>query len=149
MMPSGPPLLCWDFDDFKENIVKWLSVPVDDYFRNGLQDEDYCAGPYTFIKTWQTDIDVDQQFHNIQSHESNRPYLGVRMIDTCNDGSQEKHWFLRFKCLRFGGRASAYIANQAQARIMEFALKDRCSQLSAFQWDRVRLNLPTMMGWDP
>jgi len=71
------------------------------------------------------------------------------MIGTRNDGSHERHWFMRLVCLHFGGRTSPYIANQMQARIMGFALGHHSDENPAFVWRRVMLNLPTMMNWDP
>ncbi len=56
------------------------------------------------------DSDVGGQFHNFVAHHLDRPYLGVCMIDTANDGSREREWFMWFTVLQFGGRASPAIA---------------------------------------
>eukprot|EP00804_Cyclotella_cryptica_P017517 CCRYP_006693-RA/>CCRYP_006693-RA protein AED:0.46 eAED:0.57 QI:0/0/0/1/0/0/2/0/300 len=145
----APSFILADFGDPEETVVKWLSQPVASYLLAGSPDEDYTGDANSFIKTWQADIDMGQQFHNFPSHEYDRLFLGLRMIDTHNDGVHEHHWFMRFNTLHFGGWSSPYIANQAQARIMENTLGNPESTNSEFQWSRVILNLPTMIGRDP
>ena len=71
------------------------------------------------------------------------------MIDTRNDGSHERHWFMRYCVLHFGGKNSPYQACQGQARILELAKGEPDDPHSRFQWKRVHLNLPTMKSWDP
>ena len=66
-------------------MVKWLSQTVGSYLLNGSPDKDYTKDNTCFIKMWQADIDVGQQFHNFQSHVDDRSYLGVHMIDTRNN----------------------------------------------------------------
>ena len=107
-----PSFILADSGDLEENVVKWLSQPIGSYLLNGSPDEDYTKDNVYFIKTWQADIDVGQQFHNFQSHVDDQPYLGVRMVDTRNDGSFKQHWFIQFTCLHFGGRASPYLPSR-------------------------------------
>ena len=138
-----------DFRDLEEITIKWLSQPVGNYLRAGSPDEDYSQDASNFIKSWQADIDVGQQFHNYTAHESDRPNLGVRMYNTANDGSVETEWFARFNVLHFGGRASPYIAGIGQQRILEWARGPPHHPVSPFRFARVVLNLPTMFTWDP
>jgi hypothetical protein len=86
----APGFLLGDSGDLKEIVFKWLSKPVGIYLLEGSPDEDHSQDASTFIKSQQEDIDVGQQFNNYRAHVNDRPYLGVRMIDTRNDGSQEK-----------------------------------------------------------
>ncbi|KAL7476116.1 hypothetical protein ACHAW6_001994 [Cyclotella cf. meneghiniana] len=130
-------------------IVKWLSKPVGIYLQQGCPDEDYSQDASNFIKSWQANIDVGQQFNNFQAHRDDRPYLGVRMIDTRNDGSFERHFFMRYSVLHFGGRNSPWQACQVQLRILELAKGSPDDPANACQWDHVILNLPTMPSWDP
>lgn len=138
-----------DFRDLEEITVKWLSLPVGSYLKAGSPDEDYSQDATNFIKSWQADIDVGQQFHNYTAHKKDRPYLGVRMHNTSNDGSVETEWFARFNVLHFGGRASPYIAGIGQQRILEWARGPPHHSISPFRFTRVILNLPTMFTWDP
>ncbi|WP_461094280.1 hypothetical protein, partial [Staphylococcus aureus] len=80
-----PSFILAEFADLEDIVIKWLSQPVGSYLAAGSPDEDYTQGPLHFVKTWQADIDVGQQFHNFQAHQKDRPYLGVRMINTHND----------------------------------------------------------------
>ena len=115
----------------------------------GSPDQDYTQEATTFIKSWHVDIDVGQQFNNFAAHHKDRPYLGVRMFDTNNDGSVEREWFMRFSALHFGGRASPYIACMGQQRILELARGQPNDLKSPFQFVKVVLNLPTSTTWDP
>lgn len=83
----APSFILGDFRDLEEITVKWLTMPVASYLLMGSPDEDYSQDADMFIKSWQSDIDVGSQFHNFVAHHQDRPYLGVRMIDTSNDGS--------------------------------------------------------------
>lgn len=145
----APSFLLGDSGDLEEMVVKWLSMPVGTYLKKGCPDEDYSQDTSVFIKSWQADIDVGQQFNNFQAHEDDRPYLGVRMYETRNDGSLEKQYFMRYGVLHFGGKDSPYQANQGQLRILELCKGPPDEAGSAFQWSRVVLNLPTMPLWDP
>jgi hypothetical protein len=115
----APGFLLGDSGDLEEIVLKWLSKPVGIYLLEGSPDEDYSQDASTFIKSQQADIDVGQQFNNYRAHVNDIPYLGVRMIDTRNDGSHEKQWFTRYCVLHFGGRCSPYIASVCQLRILE------------------------------
>ena len=145
----APSFILGDFGDLQEITVKWLSVPVDTYLKMGSPDQDYTQEATTFIKSWQIDIDVGQQFNNFAAHYKDRPYLGVRMIDTNNNGSTEREWFMRFSALHFGGRCSPYIACMGQQRILELARGQPDDLSSPFHFVKVVLNLPTSMTWDP
>jgi hypothetical protein len=145
----APSFLLGDSGDLEEMIVKWLSMPVGIYLLKGSPDEDYSQDASNFIKSWQADIDVGQQFNNFQAHQEDRPYLGVRIIETQNDGSFERHFFMRYGVLHFGGRNSPWQAGQGQLRILELAKGPPDDLNSACQWERVHLNLPTMPQWDP
>jgi hypothetical protein len=145
----APSFLLGDSGDLEEMVVKWLSVPVDTYLKLGSPDEDYTQDAAIFFKSWQSDIDVGQQFNNFRANREDRPYLGVRMYRTQNDGSVEEEWFARYAVLHFGGRASPYVAGRMQRRILELCKGHPRDSLSRFGWDRVHLNLPTMRNWDP
>jgi hypothetical protein len=92
---------------------------------------------------------VGQQFNNFVVHESDRPYLGVQIIDTRNDGSVEHQWFMRWCVLHFGGQSSPYNVGCSQLRMLELCKGDPKDPSSRFSRNRVHLNLPTMPKWDP
>jgi hypothetical protein len=129
-----------DSGDLEELVFKWLSKPVGMYLLEGSPDEDYSQDASKFYKSWQADVDLGQ---------NDKPYLGVRMIDTRNDGSHERHWFLRYSVLHFGGRCSPYIAGVGQLRILELCKGHPKDPKLRFGWERVHLNLPTSTAWDP
>jgi hypothetical protein len=145
----APSFILDDFGELEEIVVKWLSVPVETYLLMGSPDQDYTQDATNFIKSWQLDIDVGQQFNNFSSHPEDRPYCGVRMIDTRNDGSPEHHWFMRFCVLHFGGTDSPFIAGVGQQRILDWAKKPPQDLSSPFRYSKVILNLPTSKTWDP
>ena len=88
-------------------------------------------------------------FHNFRAHYKERENLGIRWIETQNDGSFERHEYWRFNVLHFGGRSSPYLACQAQSRILEACMGDRNDPSNTWQWYRVHLNLPCSEGYDP
>jgi hypothetical protein len=145
----APSFILGDFGDLEEIVVKWLTLSVMAYLLAGSPDQDYSQDATSFNKSWQLDIDVGQQFNNYASHYEDRPYCGVRMIDTRNDGSMERHWFARFSVLHFGGRCSPYIAGMGQQRILEWVKKPPGDESSPFSYKKVILNLPTSFSWDP
>jgi hypothetical protein len=108
----SPSFILGNFGDLQDIVVKWLSVPVYSYLKLGSPDQDYTQETATFIKSWQADIDVGQQFNNFAALHKDCPYTGVRMIDTNNDGSKERHWFMCFLALHFGGRCSPYLGSK-------------------------------------
>ena len=71
------------------------------------------------------------------------------MIDTNNDGSKKRNWFMRFSALHFGGKCSPYIAGMGQHRILEVAQGAPSDQTSPFQFAKVVLNIATTQNWDP
>ena len=144
----APSFMLCDFGGLEEIVVRWLSTPVGTYLLMGCPDQDYSQDVASFTKSWQADIDVSKHFNNFQAHEDERPYLGVRMYETRNDGSFEKQWFARYTRLHFGGQASPYIVCQGQSRILEWAIKPPWDESSSFRWDNVVLNLPTDNSWD-
>ena len=141
--------LLGDSGDLEEITVKWISMPVEVYLMSGCPDEDYTQDAGIFIKSWQSDIDVGSHFHNFRTHEDDRPYMGVRMIDTDNSGALEKQWFSRYCVLPFGGKCSPYHGCQGESRILELARGEPFDPNSRFQWKKVHLNLPTTKTWDP
>ena len=114
----------------------------------GSPPQYYTRPERSFIKSTQGDVDVGGIFHNICAHKKEQENLGVQWIETHNDGSFERHEFLRFVVLHFGGRSSPYLACQAESRILEACMGDRHDPSNAWQWDRVHLNLPCSMHYD-
>jgi hypothetical protein len=145
----APSFILGDFGDLEEIVVKWLFYTVKSYLKMGSPDQDYSQDAASFNKSWQLDIDVGQQCNNYASHYEDRPYCGVRMIDTRNDGSVERHWFARFSALHFAGRCSPYIAGMGQQRIIEWVKKPPSDESSPFAYKKVILNIPTSFTWDP
>ena len=58
------------FDDAADMVVKWLSMPVGDYFDQGSPVMDYTQDVGRFIKTFQGDVDVGAMFNNFIAHNS-------------------------------------------------------------------------------
>ena len=145
----APSFMLDDCGDVEEHVVKWLAIPVGQYLEKGSPPQDYTQPASSFIKSKQGDVDVGGMFHNFRAHYEERENLGVRWIETQNDGSLERHEFLRFNVLHFGGRSSPWIACQAQSRLLEACMGDRHNPSNAWQWDRVHLNLPSSEGYDP
>jgi len=123
-------------------VVKWLPMPVGEYLKQGLPNIDYTQEGRTFIPTVLGDIDVGEMFHNFQTHESGRLYLGARAINTRDDGSVEDVEFWHFSSLNFRNKCSPYIAYQGKLRILEIAQKHPSDVMSEFQWEKADGNWP-------
>ena len=108
-----------DAGDVKEHVVKWLTIPVGQYLEKGSPPQDYTLPERSFIKSIQGDVDVSGMFHNFTAYVSERQNLGVRCIETKNDGLFEASEFIRFNRLDFGGKSSPYLACQGESRILE------------------------------
>jgi hypothetical protein len=59
----------------EEIVVKWLSVSVESYLKMGSPDQDYSQDAASFIKSWQADIDVGQQFNNFATHHEDIDHI--------------------------------------------------------------------------
>ena len=144
----APSFMLDDCGDVEEHVVKWLAIPMGQYLEQGSPPQDYTRTDCSYIKSKQGDVDVGGMFHNFLAHQNERENLGVRWIETQNDGSMERHEFLRFTVLTFGGKSSPYLACQAQARILEACMGNRRDPSNCWQWDRVHLNLPCADDYD-
>ena len=140
MLPSS--------DDANDMVVKRLPIPVGDYLDQGLPEYDYSQ-KRDWISTYQTDLDVEEMFNKFPLHYKERHTMGVRYIKTIKPNVQKPHDIMRWSVLNFGCRVSPYLACQGQARILECCTSDRHNAKNPFQWEYVRLNLPTSLGYDP
>ena len=113
-----------DYGDVQEHVVKWMVVLVGQYLEMGSPPQDYTGPERSFVKSIQWDINVGGILHNIRAHKKEQEILRVRWIETHNDGSFERHEFLRFVVLYFGGRSLPYLACQAESRILEACMGD-------------------------
>jgi hypothetical protein len=145
----GAVIYTWRFWGFGGDCGEVALCTGRELLKMGSPDQDYSQDAASFIKSWQADIDVGQQFNNFATHNEDRPYCGVRMIDTRNDGSAEVHWFARFCVLHFGGRPSPFNAGMGQQRILEWVKKSPSDISSPFAYAKVIHNLPTSFTWDP
>ena len=145
----APGFMLDDAGDLVELVVKWLAVPMSQYIGEGSPPQDYTQPESKFTKSKQGDVDVGGMFHNFRAHAKEQANLGVRWMETRNDGAPERHEFLRFNVLHFGGKCSPYLASQAQGRILEGCMGNRHDLANRWQWDRVHLNLPCSHAYDP
>ena len=129
-------------------VVKWLTIPVGHYLAVGSPLQDYTQEKNLFIKSYQFDNDVGQQFNNFLMHKNERHSHGVRFYHTKNDGSYEPQSFLRWCVLNFGCTYSPYLAVQGEERVMELCMGDRKDEANPFQWETVHINCPWDRGYD-
>ena len=129
--------------DAEDLVIKWLMVPVEEYLRNGSPPQDYTQDQSLFIKSYQFDHDVAQQFNNFTLHENERHSHGVRFIHTRNNGSVEPQTILQCCVLSLICLSSPYLATQGQERIMEMVEGHPEDDNSPFQYAKCILNLPT------
>ncbi|KAL7527269.1 hypothetical protein ACHAXR_004033, partial [Thalassiosira sp. AJA248-18] len=106
----APGFMLDDAGDLVELVVKWLTVPISQYIEEGSPPQDYTQTGSIFIKSKQGGVDVGGMFHNFRAHAKEQANLGVRWIETRNDGGPERHEFLRFNVLHFGGKCSPYLS---------------------------------------
>jgi hypothetical protein len=135
--------------DAENMVIKWLQVPVGDYLRRGSPPQDYTQDECGFIKSWQFDHDVAQQFNNFVLHKKERKSHGVRFIHTRNDGSPEPESLLQLCVLNFGCLTNPFVATQGQERILEMAEGDPSDPTNPFHYHECWLNLPTAKNYDP
>ena len=138
-----------DIGDVVEMVTKWLAVPVADYLDLGSPSQDYTQPASVFIKSKQGDIDVGAMLNNFCVHLSERHALGVCIINMEQEGEYKHHEFWWFCALNFGGRPSPYLACQSQRIILHLCKGDRHDANNHWQWDRVRLNLPGSVDYNP
>eukprot|EP00986_Skeletonema_menzelii_P016382 scaffold14397_cov80-Skeletonema_menzelii.AAC.1 len=136
-------------DDAENMIVKWLDRPMASYLDDVDCEVDYGQDESVYTKSVQFDIDVGEMFYNYTTHWKDRMYLGARLITTRPPGVREEEKFVRFTGLPFGGRCCPFNACQGQTRILELCEGDRHDKENPFQWEEVRLNLPTSERYDP
>ena len=144
----SPKFMLPTSQDAEDLVVKWLPMPVGEYLDLGSPMIDYSQ-KIDFIASYQTDLDVEEMFNEFQMHFSERHTMGVRYVHTLGPNVHEPETIMRWKVLNFGGTNSPYLACQAQARILECCKNPRDKPSNPFQWDTVRLNLPTSPGYDP
>ncbi|KAL7539570.1 hypothetical protein ACHAXR_009407 [Thalassiosira sp. AJA248-18] len=112
---SAPGFILPTALDAEDHVVKWLSMSVGDYLRQGSPHVDYTQDANTFTKTKQGNIDVGQHFNNFRVHPSDQHTLGVRNIYTKSDGVQEERTeWMGFNCCPFGNKCSPYICCQGE-----------------------------------
>ena len=138
-----------EFLDVENLVVKWLPMTLGDYLEMGSPSQDYSHDPKSFIKSDQGDIDVGEHFHNFRTHIDERPFVGARLYKTDSGAQVEECEMGRFNVLHFGGLASPYLATQGENRILEWAMGDRRDIDNPFHWERVVLNLPCSLTYDP
>ena len=135
--------------DTEDLVIKWLSLPVQNYLLAGSPLQDYSQDDSLFYKSFQFDSDVGQMFMNFTMHKKERHSHGVRFYHTKNDGSEEKQSFLRFNVLPFGCLMSPYLAIQGQERIMELCMGNPEDPNNPFSWHIAWLNIPFTDNYDP
>jgi len=143
-----PGFMLPTIQDAEDMVIKWLDRPLAAYLSDGSPILDYSL-QLVYIVSVQVDIDVGEMFHNYRAHLSARKYLGVRCIETKNDGSVENETYMRSSVLVFGCSSSPYQAGQGQSRILDICKGDRHDDSNPWQWDRVHLNLPFSRNYDP
>ena len=138
-----------EFLDVENLVVKWLLLTVGDYLEMGSPSQDYTQDPESFIKSDQGDVDVGEHFHNFRTHPDERPYVGARLYKTDAGAQNEECEIGRFTVLHFGGLPSPYCGTQGENRILEWAMGDPRDVKNPFHYQRVVLNLPCSLNYDP
>ena len=135
--------------DAENLVVKWLLVPVGEYLRSGSPPQDYSQDESLYLKSWQFDHDIAQQFNNFVLHEKERHSHGIKFISTRNDGGPEEETFLQLCVLNFGCLCNPYVAVQGEERILELAQGDPEDPTNPFHFHECWMNLPTSLDYDP
>lgn len=139
------------FHDVENLVVKWLplGMSVGDYLDMGSPIIDYTQEGISFTPSVQGDVDVGSMFHNYKVHPRDKHTLGVRVYFTRHDGGAETCIISRYEVLPFGSTPSPFIAGQGQLRVIWMAKGNRHNKSNPFQWERVHLNLPCAIDYDP
>jgi hypothetical protein len=93
-----------------------------------------------------SDFDVGEMFLNFILHESTQALCGIDLTKYFGDG--DVLWE-RWARATTGLKSSPYQAVQAVLVAKEYVMGDRRDSNNAFRWDKVRLNLPGSVGYDP
>ena len=96
------------------------------------------------FSTWMADMDFGEMFHNFPMEEKLRKCAGVEWT---TEGGETK--LLRWSRMFMGMRPSPYAAVRYYYWGEEFARGDPSEDNNPMGYDRVRLNLPGMDGYDP
>ena len=101
--------------------------------------------------TWFGDIDLGEMFLNYTLDLSMQPYAGIDVtdLDLTQLGRKLKRAFERWSRTLMGFKPSPYICTQTFAWGEEIIIGDRLDITNPFYWDRVILNLPGTINYDP
>ena len=101
---------------------------------------------FTSKDTWFADLDLGEMFLNYFIDERLRPYCGVD-VSKLFDDTQYK--WLRWNRTLMGFRSSPYIAVKMFGWTLEMIRGDRHDVKNPFRWNRVQINLPGSVGYNP
>eukprot|EP00978_Attheya_sp_CCMP212_P016480 scaffold43205_cov34-Attheya_sp.AAC.2 len=106
----------------------------------------------TNIGSWMGDIDIGECFLNFCLHEAQQSFCGIDVthffpeeVDAENGRVLWERWT---RCL-MGLRPSPYNATQGMAEAEDVIRGDKRNASNPYRWDRVLLNLPGRMSYDP
>ncbi len=100
--------------------------------------------------TWQSDIDVGEQFYNYLLHPSIRPYCGIDVDPYLRSSPEETRlpWLQWQRCV-MGLASSPHGCVKMQMLAEELVRGDHLSPSNPFYFDQVRLNLPGSPMYNP
>jgi hypothetical protein len=100
--------------------------------------------------TWQSDIDVGEQFYNFLLHPTIRPFCGIDVDPYLHPSGQQTRvpWMQWQRCV-MGLATSPHGYVKMQMLAEELVQGKLCCPFNPFFFDLVRLNLPGSERYDP
>jgi hypothetical protein len=100
--------------------------------------------------TWQSDIDVGEQFYNFLLHPTIRPFCGIDFDPYLRPSGQQTRvpWMQWQRCV-MGLATSPHGCVKMQMLAEELVRGNPCCPFNPFFFDLVRLNLPGSERYDP
>ena len=118
----------------------WFPLPTVESLMRALEPGSYMA-----------DADVGEMFLNFMLHDEVRKLCGVDFTLYFPDEvhPESKKLWERWSRCAMGLRTSPYQAIQGMLWAKELIMGDRLDAENIFRWDRLELNLPGMIDYDP
>jgi hypothetical protein len=98
---------------------------------------------------WMGDMDGGEIFNNFMLHSSEIPLHGVEISEKLRRKLGLESNVLVWERLLFGDRPAPLYASRMFLSSIEMARRSRYDESSAFCWDNVCLNLPSVKKYDP
>jgi hypothetical protein len=101
------------------------------------------------VGTYMADCDIGEMFLNFMLDPAIRPFAGVDLTELFADEAKARIFWERWIRMLMGFKPSPYCTTRAMRQIEPFLKGARDDPLNVFRWDKVILNLPGSIDYNP